>query len=348
MEKLWARPPERSWVLCISIHHAVSRPTGHPPARPPRPRPTTSRGVQNDHQGLDPDPPLGENAYRSKKKLYDGNLQRIEAELGQAKQRERLLHERVRRQADENEELRYGEDVFCDFLIEFMEKNRSKPFFAFYPMVLVHEPHEPTPESAGTLEKGRGKSKDHFPDMVAYMDRTVGRLIEALERLGLRERTLVIFTGDNGTARGITSRLGPREVRGGKGTMTHRGTHVPLIASWPGVIPPGRVSKDLIDFSDILPTLCEMTGARPPEGLKLDGRSFAPQLRGERGAPREWVFSQLGEARFARDRRFLLHGDGRLFDLENDPFEEKDLGDAGGPEAASARKKLKEALDKLR
>jgi len=222
----------------------------------------------------------------------------------------------------------YGEDVFCDFLIDFITRNQAKPFFVYYPMVLVHDPFEPTPdEKKGGLDgrKKSGPDVSHFPAMVAYMDKTVGRLVAALDKLKLRENTLILFTGDNGTPRPVTSRTGKTVIPGGKGTVTHLGSHVPLIASWKGTVPGDRVLHDLVDFTDVLPTLAEVAGAELPRGVKIDGRSFAPQLRGQTGQPREWVYVQLGNASFVRDQHWLLHNDGRFYDIKDDPFERHDL-----------------------
>jgi len=228
----------------------------------------------------------------------------------------------------ENVNDKYGEDVFCDFLIDFITRHRAEPFFIYYPMVLVHDPFEPTPDELKTGSDDRKERKadvSHFPAMVAYMDKTVGRLIAALDKLKLRENTLVLFTGDNGTPRQITSQLGDNAIPGGKGMVTHVGSHVPLIASWPGTIPAGRVLDDLIDFTDVLPTLADVAGDDLSRGVAMDGRSFLPQLRGGTGQPREWVYVQLGNASFVRDQRWLLHNDGRFYDIKSDPFERKDL-----------------------
>lgn len=241
---------------------------------------------------------------------------------------------------------RYGEDVFCDFLIDFVTRKSDRPFFVYYPMALVHAPFEPTPDSRKAGQAGRGKN--NFPDMVAYMDRTVGRLVAALDKLGLRENTLVLFAGDNGTPREITSKADTLEIRGGKGTVTHFGAHVPLIANWKGTTPAGKVLKDLIDFSDMVPTLADLTGAERAKDVTVDGRSFAPQLRGQTGNPREWIFVQLGPQRFLRDSRWLLHSDGRLYDIQSDPSEAKDLAGSDQEEVNSARKRLGALLGRLR
>ncbi|HVR75717.1 MAG TPA: sulfatase-like hydrolase/transferase [Planctomycetota bacterium] len=254
----------------------------------------------------------------------------------------------------------YGPDVIADFLCGFIRRSKDAPFFAFHSMLLPHAPFEPTPGSAAWDPKSRGVApgqgnRKHFADMVAHADRLVGRVVALLDELGLREKTLVIFTGDNGTARAITSRLGARGVRGGKGLTTDAGTRVPLIASWPGVVPRGAVSRDLVDSTDFFPTLLEAAGVPLPAGLTLDGRSFHPQLRGEKGRPREWVYSWFSRdggptgVESARTQRFKLYGDGRLFDVAADPDEARDLSrDTLEPETRAARDLLAKAIESFR
>lgn len=240
---------------------------------------------------------------------------------------------------------KYGPDLFCDFAVDFIRRHQDKPFFFYYPMALVHDPFVPTPDSKMPAEKDPNL---RFADMVAYMDKLVGRIVGTLDELKLRENTLILFTGDNGTPRQIISKRGDVVIPGGKGTMTEAGTHVPLIASWKGTTPAGKVVNDLIDFSDMLPTLCALTGAEPPQGVLLDGVSFAPQLRGQAGKPREWVFSQLGKQRCVRDLRWKLHGDGRLYDMDQDFFEKNDLAASQDAAAIAARKRLQPVLDQLK
>jgi len=228
----------------------------------------------------------------------------------------------------ERDEL-YGPDLYCDFLIDFIERHQDQPWFAYYPMALVHRPYTATPDTvldvAATLAEAPEKAEDsleRFGDNVAYMDRIVGRLTAALERLELRDETLILFTADNGTDARITSLVGTLAVRGGKTQLTELGAAVPLIASWPGVIQPGTVNADLIDFTDILPTLADVAGSRAPDGG--DGRSFVPQLRGERGHPRDWIYVQLEGHWYIRDRNWRLHDDGRMFDVR-DRFREREI-----------------------
>lgn len=244
----------------------------------------------------------------------------------------------------------FGPDVANDYLLDFMEENRDRPFFIYYPMMLVHSPFVPTPDSKDRASKNRQRN---FEDMVAYMDQLVGRVVRKTEELGIADRTLILFVGDNGTGRAIRSRLGGRVIRGGKGQSTDAGTRVPLVGYWPGATGPGRVSDDLVDFSDFLPTLLEAAGA--PATASLDGRSFLPQLKGEPGNPREWVYifscprpERHKPVRFAREQRWKLYGDGRLFDVANDPREKHPLKEIPpDSEAAKARAKLAAALKQM-
>ena len=248
---------------------------------------------------------------------------------------------------------RYGPDVFFEQASDFVTRHKDKPFLLYWPAVLTHGPFEPTPDSRPGKTK---RDTDNFPDMVAYLDKLVGKLVAHLEKEGLREKTLILFTGDNGTGKPIRSRLDGKEVQGGKGTTTTLGTHAPLIANRPGTVPAGRVCDDLIDFTDLLPTLADVAGAKPPAGVTLDGRSFLPQLKGETGTPREWIFCHYEprhgkkdrKERYAQDRQWKLYQDGRLYDLRADLDEQRPLKpDSGGETARQVREKLQAVLDRM-
>ncbi len=244
----------------------------------------------------------------------------------------------------------YGPDIATRYITDFMQANRDEPFFVYYPMILVHSPFVPSPESASRQSKNRQRN---FEDMVSYMDHLVGRIARKTEQLGIADKTLILFTGDNGTHKSIHSKLDGRDVQGGKGATTDAGTRVPLVACWPGVIPEGRVNDDLVDFTDFLPTLLEVAGGQKPP--QLDGRSFLPQLRGERGNPRDWIYcyycprpERTPPIRFVRDRRWKLYGDGRLFDVANDPAEKNPLEDGSeDKQISAARRRLTAALSSV-
>ncbi len=250
----------------------------------------------------------------------------------------------------------YGPDVFCDYITEFMERNRHRHFLVYYPMCLVHDPFVPTPDTTAWREDRTAQNVKYFADMVAYMDKVVGRIVRKVDELGLRDNTLILFTGDNGTSGKIVSEMADgRTIRGGKGHTTDAGTHVPFIANWQGVVPSGSVCDDLISFDDFLPTLAELTGAPLPRNVTIDGRSFAAQLHGAKGSPRECILCHYdprhgpwARTRFARNKRWKLYDDGRLFDLVTDPLEQAPVpAGGGGTDAGAARKLLQEALNSM-
>jgi arylsulfatase A len=244
---------------------------------------------------------------------------------------------------------RYGPDVATEYLMNFMAEESDKPFFAYYPMILVHSPFVPTPDSANRTSKNRQKN---FEDMVAYMDRLVGRLVKKAEDLGIADRTLFLFVGDNGTGRSLNSKLGGTTIRGGKGAMTDAGTRAAMIGYWPNTIQAGRVSNDLVDFSDFLPTFLEAAGATPP--TEFDGRSFLPQLEGRTGTPHDWIYmyycprpEKTKPMRFVRDQKWKLYGSGRFYDVATDPLERKTAATPAGSAAAEARRRLSAALESM-
>ncbi|MES2507977.1 MAG: sulfatase/phosphatase domain-containing protein, partial [Verrucomicrobiota bacterium] len=160
---------------------------------------------------------------------------------------------------------------------------------------------------------------------------------------------------DNGTSSKITSQFQGRPYAGGKGKTNRHGTHVPMIASWPAQMTAGRVSTDLISTTDFVPTLCEMAGIPVP--AQVDGVSFLPQLKGQPGTPREWLYGwysprqrpDLTVQEFAFDHRFKLYRDHRFFDLVADPLEKEALAlESLTGEAAAAATRLARVLDQFK
>ena len=231
----------------------------------------------------------------------------------------------------------FGPDIVSDFLIKFMEQNKDHPFFVYYPMLLAHCPFVPMPgsidwdpESLGSLSY-KGNSK-YFKGMVGYMDKIIGRIVSAVENMGIGDQTVIIFTGDNGTDQPIISMHRGREYPGGKKKTTDNGTHVPLIVRWDGVVNEGSENFNLIDFSDFLPTLCELAGIELPTDIPIDGVSFSPQLYGKSKNPRKWIYNwysihnkpkQLKQ--FVRTSQYKLYASGEFYNIEKDFFEENPL-----------------------
>jgi arylsulfatase A len=204
---------------------------------------------------------------------------------------------------------------------------------------------ERTPDS----KPGTTDEKELYADNLAYMDKQVGQVVKELDRHKLREKTLIVFSGDNGTVAKFACSIGGRTIHGHKGQMQEGGSRVPLIANWKGVTPEGKVLKELIDFSDMYPTFAEVAGAPLPRNLTFDGHSFAPQLRGQAGKPHEWVYVQLGNRWYVRSQDWKLTRNGALFDMKNAPFVEKPADpDTKDAEALAGREKLQKVLDTLK
>jgi len=237
----------------------------------------------------------------------------------------------------------YLPEKMHDFAVDFITRHTEQPFFLYYSMSHVHTEILRTPDSAPD-------SKDLFMDNINYMDKLVGKLMAELDRLKLRDNTIVFFLADNGVhpGEGDRSTIHGRRISGAKGTMLEGGSLVPCIASWPGTVPAGKVLPNLVDFSDFLPTITELAGGKLPDGVTIDGKSFAPALRGQVGTPREWIFVQLGRNWYVREDRWKLDHAGELFDMKDAPFVETPIA-AGStaPEAVAARKRLQGVLVQL-
>ncbi len=253
---------------------------------------------------------------------------------------------------------RFGPDVLCDYVIAQMRAAKT----AGEPFLIVHNellPHWPVVETPDDRRLGRKPSLAHF---INYMDTLVGRALDGIEALGIRDNTYVFFMGDNGTwepdfknPRAGRPGEGPHTrhtaaglVNGGKAQLNDSGTHVPLLAWGPPSVPVGAVCDDLVDVVDLFPTFCELTGTTIPASLTIDGRSLAPQLRGKRGIPRQWVhhaYTQKAGGDNLFDGNFRLFRDGRMIDARSLPMEKP--ADPDDPEAIAAKARLDALFQKI-
>jgi arylsulfatase A len=208
---------------------------------------------------------------------------------------------------------KYGPDVCADFICSFIEKNKSNPFFAYYPMILTHCPFDPTPDSddwdakrlGSTDNKGDlNRHQKHFIDMVQYMDKIVGKIEQKLFEHGIRNNTVILFTGDNGTDNTIKTQWNGSVIHGKKGSLTDRGTRVPLIANFPGTFKENFVSEDLFDFTDFMPTLLELFHGSLPANYSLDGISLLPTLKEGKNHDRSFVYMWYEQGILARNKNF--------------------------------------------
>ena len=210
----------------------------------------------------------------------------------------------------------FGPDVMIDFLIDFINRNKEKPFLVYYPSLLVHTPYIRVPENPEhkILRDNRQKNgAECFPEMVNYLDKNVGRLVDAVKKNGISNNTIIIFCADNGTHPPVTSVWGSdkTKIEGGKMTMTDRGARVPLIVKWPGKISPGTECNNLVELADFLPTICEIASVPAPK-QRMRGQSFYPQLLGEKGDPRKYVHIEYKENNQIRTKKWIYTNKDKL------------------------------------
>lgn len=243
----------------------------------------------------------------------------------------------------------YSQYLIHDAALKFVRENRDKPFFAYLPYTPPHGNFSiPDADPAWELyrDKPWPEGARRYAAMVTMLDRQVGELLALLKELGLDEKTLVLFSGDNGGADYFVTPEHPRgvhsankhpqtgvEFRGSKGTLYEGGLRVPFIARWPGRIAPGAQTGHLTYFPDILPTLAEVTGAGAPNDV--DGISLAPTLLGEavagRPQPRhEYLYWEMGTGVAIRQGDWRAVGGNagwQLFDLAKDPSESRNIAE---------------------
>ncbi len=245
----------------------------------------------------------------------------------------------------------YADDLFAEEALKFVEDNRSRPFFLYWSMVVPHANNERNARLGNGAEVPDFGPYAHEPwseqdkgqaAMITRLDGYVGRLFEALKRLGLERNTLVVFTSDNGphneAGHDLTRFRPAGPFRGIKRALTDGGIRVPFLARWPGTIPPATTSAHVGYFGDWMATAAELAGARLPEGR--DSISFVPALLGQEARqPRHeflyWEFHERGFSQAAlldgrwkglRERR--LSAPLVLHDLTSDPGETRDVAAA--------------------
>lgn len=241
---------------------------------------------------------------------------------------------------------RYGPDVLAEYVIAEMRDavEEGRPFYVHHNMLLPHWPILETPADRAT------GSEASLAGMIRYMDGIVGRLVAAVDELGIADHTWVMFLGDNGTDSRQPRRTDAGTVRGGKHHLGDAGMHIPAIVRGPGIAEGGRTFDDLVDMADFFPTLCELTGAAVPEDAAIDGVSFAGQLLATRPAPaRDFVTAAYGKDDCVFDGEWRLHRlDDALFDCRNLPEEKRVEEGSTDPVALSAAHRLGAILGEIK
>ncbi|MFT4156197.1 sulfatase-like hydrolase/transferase [Parafilimonas sp.] len=247
---------------------------------------------------------------------------------------------------------KYGQDMFRDYVFDFIDSNANKnPFFVYWALDLCHAAFSPTPDDAAfaSWDPNAPRSLNdtlYFPEMVTYMDKLIGELVNKVKDVGIADSTIIIFTADNGTANIIHSSTNGIIVPGGKSLPLNLGTHMPFVAYCPGLVPAGRKDTSLISFADFMATFADIAKVSIPASYgTTDGVSFAPQLTGQQYILRDWVFNHYpGAGKYENDpkhlRRWMQNAvykqydttanpkGGKFYNLAADPFEQNPLNNS--------------------
>lgn len=227
---------------------------------------------------------------------------------------------------------RFGPDVLADYVIDQMRSatEKGEPFCIHHNMLLPHEPIGETPDGENSL---RG--------MVTYMDKLIGRIVAAVDDLGIAEQTCIVFLGDNGTDVSATRKTTAGSVTGGKRTLDDGGTHLPLIVRWPGSVPANTTADDLVDVTDLFPTFCELAGVEISDEVEVDGISIAGRLLHSEPHTRDVTVAGFQKKFSVFDGEWRLNSDGTVIDARNLPAEKIVTGD----QAKSVRSRLEPLID---
>lgn len=229
---------------------------------------------------------------------------------------------------------RFGPDVLRDYVSERMRTARDagEPFLIVHNMLLPHFPIVETPDGGGASLK----------NMIGYMDKLVGDLLDDIDALGIRDNTYVFFIGDNGTDTGTPRTTDRGSVSGGKRDLTDAGTRVPFIVWGPPSVPVG-VDDGLVDITDMFPTVCSLAGVEIPDTIPYRGTNLQPRLAGREGRPRRWVHQGISGEDSVFDGQWRLTTDGTLINAANLPVET--VVTTPTTESESARDRLQRILD---
>ena len=221
----------------------------------------------------------------------------------------------------------YTEDFIVQHAMEFIRDNKEKPFFCYVPFHIVHAPLQAKEaDLKGVDPKVTDKTKRTYAAMVQALDKNVGAILNELDRLGLRDNTIVVFTSDNGATQDGSN----LPFRGGKHSVFEGGTHLPTVIHWPNGKATSRTWDGLCGALDMFPTLMSMADLKMPETRPLDGKNIWPSLRDNTASPVEsyyWAWRNEDAIRTAdwRMHRFFDHNE--LYDISADICETKNVAD---------------------
>ena len=228
----------------------------------------------------------------------------------------------------------YGPEIVSDYIVDFINEHNNSPFFIYYPMMLVHDPFLPTPNSKDwENEQNRLNSNnpEYFPEMVSYMDSTVGKIINALKNNNIDDNTIIIFLGDNGTDRKVFTKNNNVLVKGSKGLTNKYGTNVPLIISWSKLKKIKNEQTPLVDLIDFYSTFEDLLDV---EKKTSNGVSLLPLLLGENFDERKYITTYYNpmwgslyknRAVYIQNKKYKLYKSGSFYNYQLDPEEKYPL-----------------------
>ena len=231
---------------------------------------------------------------------------------------------------------------FTEAAVEFIDAHHDEPFFLYLPHSMPHIPIYASDDFAGRSPRGL------YGDVIEEIDWSVGQVLASLDRHGIADNTLVVFSSDNGPWLQFKERGGSAgPLRGGKGTNWEGGQRVPCVVRMPGTIRPTGVRRELVTAMDLLPTIAALCGAEPPSDRIIDGTDVSGMLYGDSAARSETFLYYTSKGALAGIRqgpwKLLLDPD-RLFDVETDISEERDLA-AENPQRVEELRALAVAMD---
>jgi arylsulfatase A len=262
---------------------------------------------------------------------------------------------------------KYSEDMFYSYLSNFIDSNKTKPFFAIYATLLPAQPWVPTPDDPefATWDPANDRTLDdkkYFPSMVSYIDKIVGKVVQKLQADGIADNTIIMWCSATQTDSRITSLWDGQSVQGTKTNIFKAGTNSPLLVYWPGNITPGQKSNALVDWTDFMPTLANVAHIPEPTSYGiLDGTSFYDNMMGRKGHNRDWVFCQwdnnpvddVAVERWVNNRKYKLYdtvglGNGKFYEIDNDMYEKNPIPDSAlTPEQLQTKQYFRSILDTM-
>ena len=252
----------------------------------------------------------------------------------------------------------YGPDIFTNYIINFIDKNKENPFFIYYPMALVHDPFQPTPNSKDWIDQNKrqkGNKVIYFSEMVNYMDTVVGRIVNSLKKNNL-DNTILIFIGDNGTDNRVVTLNNGKKIRGAKGSTIKYSSNVPLIINWKKELKNNFQSDVLIDLTDFYSTFEDILDKKTKQSF---GKSLLPLILNKDYEERKILITyynpmwgnlnpKIKRGVYAQTKKYKLYKNGKFYNysddlLERSPLKFNDLS----KKQTDIYKKLLQSLDTI-